>query len=254
MAQEFLSHWISGHLQRWEAEKVGAALRRIGLQADPAEWNSLRWEVLDWFVRFSQRDVTALTEDECSLLDEEVQTVELLHARNMSLHVPTRAELLELQARVRKPLSDLVDTGSARMGPLQVEFVIWRGNRDVPESQRARGVVMVQGTPSLIGHPPPEGIAFQVPPVGSSALIHCLARLLEKYPGAVRRCPRCEKMFAQFRRSAVYCSRVCQSQAAAQTQYEKNKKNQEALKRQSKRMAKRQGRKVVRHGTKTRKR
>ncbi|MEO7863742.1 MAG: hypothetical protein ABIU05_25580 [Nitrospirales bacterium] len=252
MAQEFLSYWISGHLQRWEAEKVRAALKRMRLLDDPAKWDSLRWELLDWFVRFSKLDLTALTEDECGLLDEEVQTVELLHARNMSLHVPTRAELLELQVRVRKPLSALVDAGCARMGPLQVEFVVWRGNAKVPESQRARGVVIVQGTPSLIGHPPPEGIAFQVPPIGPNALIHCLARLLEKYPGAVRRCPRCDKIFAQFRRSAVYCSRVCQSQAAAQKQWEKKK--QDALKRQSKRIAKRQGRKVVRHGTKTRKR
>jgi len=252
VAQEFLSHWISGHLQRWEAEKVRAALKRMSLPDDPAEWHSLRWELLDWFVRFSKIDVINLTEDECSLLDEEVQTIELLHARNMSLQVPTRAELLDLQARVLKPLADLVDAGCARIGPFQVEFVVWRGTRNVPESQRARGVVMVQGMPSLIGYPPPDGIAFQVPPVGPNALIHCLARLLEQYMGALRRCPRCEKIFAQFRRSAVYCSRLCQSQAAAKAQWEQKKKN--AFTKQLKRVAKRQRMEVVRHGTKTRKR
>lgn len=242
MAQDFINVWISGHLRREEREKVRAALARMGLRNDLGEWATLRWELLDWFVSFAQRDIAALTEAQCNELDEEVQVIQLLASFNLNPWVPTREELHALAKRSRTILSALVETGSVRIGPLQVEFVILRGTikqADIPEVERAKGLVMYEGWgPALIGHPPAEGIGFQVPPIGMEGLIHCLGQLLSKYPGAVRRCPQyksphCKRLFAQFRSSAKYCSRLCQSNAWASEQYKKKKEEQ--AKRKSKR-------------------
>lgn len=231
MAQDFMVHWISGHLSKQEAAKVQAALQRMGLRNDPNEWNPLRWELLNWFVVFSQRkDIPALTEAECSLLDEEIQTIQLLGSFTYAPWVPNREEMKALADEIHKILSDLTERGVARIGPLPIEFVVWRGTEkqdEIPEAQRARGVVKYEGWgPALIGHPPAEGIAFQVPPAGKDALIHCLAQLLSRYPGAVRRCPHgdedCRKLFAQFRSSAIHCSRQCQTRAYAKEQWKKN--------------------------------
>jgi|CXWL01.1.fsa_nt_gi hypothetical protein len=269
MAQDFVKGWISGHLRREERENVRAALARMGLQDDLNEWETLRWELLNWFVSFGQRDIATLSDEQCSQLDEEVQVIQLLASFNLNPWVPSREELQVLAKRSRTILSALVETGSVRIGPLPVEFVVWRGTvkqKNLPDAQQPKGVVMVGGLPSLLGHPPAEGIAFQVPPVGEDALIHCLAQLLSKYPGSVHRCPLCKQLFAQFRSSAKFCSRACQSQAWANEQYLKKKEAKE--KRKSKvarssslrKAAHRTRKKVVRkgkgrtHGTKRRKR
>lgn len=234
MAQDFMQGWISGHLRSAEREKVCAALTRMGLESEPAEWRTLRWELLDWFVRFAQRDIPALTEAQCDELDEEVQTIQLLAAFNLNPWIPTREELHWLATRVLTILSALVDTGSARIGPLPVEFVVWRGTDrhvEIPDAQRAKGFAMYEGWgPALVGQPPAEGIAFQVPPVGMEGLLYVLAQLISTYPGAVRRCPHCKskRLFAQFRTSAKYCSRLCQSQAWAREQWERKKNDRAA--------------------------
>ena len=230
MAQDFMLRWISGHLNKQETAKIQSALKRMGLRNDPNEWNPLRWELLDWFVKFSQLDVAALTEEQCSLLDEEVQTIQLLDSFTFNLWIPDREELKALVSRIHKVLADLAETGSVRIGPIPVEFVVLRGTErqeQIPEAQRAKGFVKYEGWgTALIGHPPAEGIAFQVPPDGKDALFHCLAQLLSRYPAAVRRCPHgdkeCRKLFVQFRSSAIHCSRQCQTRAYAKEQWKKN--------------------------------
>ena len=224
MAKYFSTGWIAAGFRKEERERVCAALERMGIVNDPAEWETLRWELLAWFVSFAQRDILVLTNEQCDLLDEEVQTIQLLATFNQSPWVPTREEMHMLSTRVLTILSALVDTGVVRIGPLPVEFVVLRGTdrqEDIPEAQRAKGFVMYEGWgPGLLGKPPAEGIAFQVPPIGVEGLIHVLAQLLSKFPGSVRRCPLCKKLFAQFRVSAQYCSRLCQSQAWARVQWE----------------------------------
>jgi hypothetical protein len=233
MAQDSVLDWISGHLQKAEREKVSAALTRMGIRDEPKEWESLRWEFLVWFVRFAQRNISALSEEECGQLDEEVQVIQLLASFNLNPWIPNREELKALRDRVFRILSDLVITGSARIGPIPVEFVVWRGtikHAALPEAQRSIGAVILGGLPSLIGHPPAEGIAFQVAPIGVAAVIHCLAQLLSKYPASVRRCPfpDCGKLFVPIRSTGEYCSRQCQSRAFAREQWkEKKEKNQQ---------------------------
>lgn len=255
MAQDFILGWISGHLRGTEAEKVRAALARMKLQDVPAEWDTLRWELLDWFVVFAQRAIAALTDEQCSHLDEEVQVVQLLAACNMNPWVPNREDLKALQRRVFRILSDLIEKGSARIGPLPVEFIVYRGTikqKDLPAAQHPKGVFMVGGLPCLVGHPPSEGIAFQVPPSGADALIHALAQLLSKYPGAVRQCPHpdCKKLFAQFRSSAEYCSRTCQSRMFSRKQWaERKAQAKDKMRGATKQQPKKGGRA---HGEKTR--
>lgn len=234
MAQDFMQGWISGHLRKAEREKVCAALERMGLESAPAEWRTPRWELLDWFVRFAQRDIPEMTEAQCDELDEEVQTIQLLASFNLNPWIPTREELHGLATRILTILSALVDTGSVRIGPLPVEFVVLRGtdrHAEIPDAQRAKDLVMYEGWgPALVGQAAAEGIAFQVPPVGMEGLIFVLAQLISIYPGAVRRCPHCKskRLFAQFRTSAKYCSRLCQSQAWAREQWERKKKDRAA--------------------------
>ena len=232
MAKDFSTGWIAAGFRKEERERVCAALERMGILNDPAEWETLRWELLAWFVAFAQRDMPALTNEQCDQLDEEVQTIQILGRFNQSPWVPTREEMHTLATRVLTILSALVDTGVVRIGPLPVEFVVLRGadrQEAIPEAQRATGFVMYDGWgPALRGHPPAEGIAFQVPPTGMEGVIHCVAQLVSKYPGAVRRCPLCKRLFAQFRSSAQYCSRVCQSQAWAHVQWERKKQDRSA--------------------------
>lgn len=257
MEQEFILRWISGHLNKQEAARVRAALDRMGLRNEPNEWDPLRWELLDWFVTFSQRDIAALTEEECSLLDEEIQTIQLLGSFTHNIWVPNREELKALASTAHKILSDLTEKGCARIGPLSVEFVVWRGTEkqeDIPESRRARGVVKYEGWgPALIGHPPAEGIAFQGSPDGKDALLYCMAQLLSRYPGAVRRCPHgdedCRQLFAQFRSSAIHCSRQCQTRAYAKEQWKTRKAKAAAEeKAESRRATKQKRKKGVHHG------
>ena len=232
MPKDFSTKWIVGHLRGTELAKVRAALERMGIQDDPATWDPLRWELLAWAVAFAQRDLSTMTEEECNSLDEEIQVVQLFALFNVNPWVPTREELRLLARQVLTILSALVDTGVVRIGPLPVEFVVLRGadrQEAIPEAQRATGFVMYDGWgPALLGHPPAEGIAFQVPPTGMEGVIHCVAQLVSKYPGAVRRCPLCKRLFAQFRSSAQYCSRVCQSQAWAHVQWERKKQDRSA--------------------------
>lgn len=144
-AQDFMQGWLSGHLRKAEREKICAALARMGLESAPAEWRTLRWELLDWFVTFAQRDIPALTEAQCDQLDEEVQTIQLLANFNLNPGIPNREHLHVLAMRILTIVSALVDTGSVRIGPLPVEFVVWRGTdheAEIPEAQRAKGIII----------------------------------------------------------------------------------------------------------------
>lgn len=235
MAQNFMPDWISGHLQKHEKAVVSSALERMGMRSAPEEWQPLRWELLNWFVEFAQVDLESLSDAQSSAKDEEIQVIQLLESFNLNPWVPSREEMKVLQGKVLKVISDLVEAGSVRIGPIPVEFVIWRGqwrnvNKSLPDVMQPKGVVMVGRIPCLIGHPPAEGIAFQIPPVGMDAVLHVLAQLLGKYPSAVRRCrnPDCRRLFARFKAKSrsgqeSSCSRECQTRSWAKEQYKRKK-------------------------------
>ena len=183
--------------------EVGRALGRIGIpNRDP-----FRWEALNWFVVFAQRDLTSATEGDWLLLNEEIQA--LLHLiTQQQLAVPfTRDELQALQKKGLGWLTLLVDEGSTLMGTFQVHVYVRRGKpfTGTPRIRRWGGLMML----------PSHNFAGHIPPGGLLGLEYHFACLLERWPETVQRCPKCHRLFARFRRHAEFCSRKCQSQVAA---------------------------------------
>lgn len=212
--------WREGDLTR-ELGREGAreaALARMGLRSSADEWDPLRWELLAWFASFAARDLTHLADKEWGEVVSEVWVVEKLATLNLEPADLSRDAACKLQGKVRAVLTELCDNGVVRLGPFATEVVVYRGDipkARIPAAQQALGVALMGRLPLLIGNAPREGVAFQLPPSGPDALLHCLAQLLHRYPGAVRRCPLCHALFAQFRKSAVFCSRKCQAVQAA---------------------------------------
>lgn len=231
MSQEFLLDWIVGHLTKHEANVVAAALRRMSLRDAPAEWNGLRWELLDWFVKYAEANLEQGSESRLSELDEEIQVLQILGSFNLAPWVPNKQEMMELQGHVRTVLHDLEEKNIARIGPIAIEFITYRGTdraHRIPEAVKAKGVMMLGSVPVPVGRLPAEGVTFQVPPVGKDAVLHCLAQLLTKFPGAVRRCRACGKLFARLKSRSnpgdgSSCSRQCQTRSWAKDQYARKK-------------------------------
>jgi hypothetical protein len=198
--------------------EVDRALTRIGL----ASHDPFRWEALQWFVEFAQRDLSAATEGDWLSLVEEVQA--LLHLiTHQQLRAPlSRDDLRALQEYVLKVLMGLVLTNETPIVKFEVKFqvsaFIRRGEG------RAADPSQVKRLGPLTGFPAGPFAGF-IGPDGPHGLIYHLACLLMRFPDAVQRCPHCLRLFARFRRHAKYCSRKCQSVVAAREDRRKKAKN-----------------------------
>jgi len=231
MAQEFLHGWITGHLGTNERAHIRTVARRMGLRDSLEEWTSLNWHLLAWFTDFTQLDLDTLNAQARENLIEDIQVIQIFEHFNIDPWIPDSSDLKQLQDIVKNILLTLVASGAVRIGPIPIDFVIWRGNtkkKEIEENMRPKSIVMLGQTASLIGHPPAEGFSVQTPPHGKESLIYCLAQLLTKYPAAVRRCRNCSRLFARFKTKSRLgadssCSRECQTRSWAKEQYRKKK-------------------------------
>lgn len=193
--------WALTPLTQPEVDRV---LTRIGL----ASHDPFRWEALQWFVEFAQRDLSAATEGDWLSLVEEVQA--LLHLiTHQQWRAPlNREDLRALQTAALKVLTGLVDNQEATIGPFTTKIFIRRGSGRIagPEQVKRLGPITTFPAGPFAGHLPPED---------PNGLIYHLACLLTRFPETVQRCPKCHRLFARFRRHAEYCSRACQSRVAA---------------------------------------
>jgi hypothetical protein len=204
-----MAQWVERSLIQ-QAEDDGA-LARIGL----ADHDPFRWEALQWFVVFSQRDLGAATEGDWLLLTEEVQALLPLITHQRMRALLSRDDLRALQETASEVLIGLVDNNEAHIGTFPVTVLIRRGKGRVagPSQIKRLGPLICSPAGPFAGVAGP--FAGVIGPDGISGLMYHLGSLLMRFPETVQRCPKCHRLFARFRRHAKFCSRVCQSRVAA---------------------------------------
>jgi hypothetical protein len=199
-----------------DTTEVERALGRIGIpNRDP-----FRWEALNWFVTFAQRDLAVATEGDWLLLNEEAQALLHVVAHQQLAISFSREEWHELQATVRTWLTRLVDEDVVLMGRFEVQIFVRRGARTLAGPPRVRSWGGLTAMPQ-------HNFAGQIAPGGVPGLKYHLASLLERWPDTVQRCLRCHRLFARYRGHAVFCGRKCQSQEAAQKTRDKEKQEKQ---------------------------
>lgn len=212
--------WSVKPMQQTEVDRT---LARIGL----AGHDPVCWEALHWFVEFSQRDLDACTEGDWHLLTEEVQA--LLHLITyQQWQAPLgRDDLRTIQTAARAVLLGLVDNHEASIGPFTTTIFIRRGagRPGTPSQVKRFGPITAFPSGSFAGH---------LPPADPNGLTYHLACLLMRFPDVVQRCPhsKCKRLFARFRRHAIYCSRQCQSVVAAQEHRDEERRKKAESKKQ----------------------
>ena len=211
--------------------EVDRALGRIGLAAhDP-----FRWEALQWFVGFAQRDLDAATEGDWLSLIEEIQALLRLITHQQLRGPLSRDDLRDLQEAALTVLTGLVEAGEAHIGPFKVSVFIRREDHSKKAENKTLMKKKTAGGPPQITRLGPI-LAFSdgpftghIPPGGLPGLQYHLAGLLMRFPETVQRCPKCHRLFARFRRHAKYCGRLCQSRFDAQKNRDKKKAEKKKL-------------------------
>lgn len=162
-----------------------------------------------------------------ALLTEEAQALLYLVTHQHLRSTGCRDDLRDFQAGAKKVLTGLVDTNEAHIGHFQVSVFIRRGEG------RAAGPSQVNRLGPLVATPAGP-FAGLIGPDGANGLQYHLASLLMRWPDTVQRCPHCQRLFARFRRHAIYCSRPCQSVVAAREgRIEEAKKKKEEVRKKS---------------------
>lgn len=151
------------------------------------------WDQLNWYVQFSARPLKDLSPGERLTLKEEATAIERTLIRKIYGHesVPEIAdrELQHLHSFFRQALTNLVTEGEVQLGPFELHVYIVHGLGLVSEHVGGRGLL------------------------GDRFMVYHFSKLLTHHPKAIQICPHCHKLFLQFRKNALYCSRACQSVA-----------------------------------------
>lgn len=208
-----------------ERASMEGALKRIGLPGEIKDWNPLRWEVLDWIVRFADRDLSEMSAGDEQNLREEVRTLSVLLNVDAQPETITLDLLRPFQEQIRAELLAHTEGKDVPFGPFEITFIIRRPGRKEPKLPAGHAgflrlgklIVTFQGVRSV-----------HIPPPGLQGLRYHLVRLLGKYPDTVQCCPHCQRLFARFRRHAIYCSRKCQSVAVMRKRRPPRDKNNKA--------------------------
>ena len=204
-------------------EGVSRARQRIGLDR-----TDKTWPLLDWYVRFVQLNLEALSQGEWLTLQEDITALEHEIEQcwspqivGLTYEIARNHEWIrELQGHIQPKLVALADreekeiigTFTMHVGVQSVATLEgWKQGRRGPAYFVFRDL---QGDTDKVSMP--DG-RKQDRPSYDAFLFH-LFQLLERVQQEVRRCPRsrCKRLFLQFRRHAAYCSRDCQSIAATE--------------------------------------
>ena len=173
---------------------------------------------MDWYVQFACLDFSDMSEGKHHEVQEEVIAICLELSQATPFKFLTPDQLKTFQQEIAKCLKDLIGKGCAVIGPISYTFLILR-----PQHQSLIGELE---TPHL-SLPNEVTIRLMGQMSTSSETIHALryhfTSLLPSFANSVLSCPRCQKIFLQFRRHAKFCSRVCQSRAAMDSVREKKK-------------------------------
>lgn len=180
------------------------ALARVGLEKGPEE-------ELNWFLRFANLDVGRASHGELLTIQEDLAVIIKVHNLYYTPHLPTRDEILELHALLRKHLAELADEGKSLFPEVVIrQWIIYPRHH---ARIRARSTGKLDEVPSHIA----DCVTSDNPTARSLVyMVRLVGRLIEKSKGLVMRCPHCQNLFLQGRRNQEYCGRVCQSVAVMQ--------------------------------------
>lgn len=189
-------------------EAVERACERVGVFGD-------RWKQMAWYVQFSTLDFDNISDGNLLNVQEEVFAISLFYCCAPAKKFPTRAQMKLTQNEIANYLEDLVRKGVAYLGPFSFTLMVERPQYQLDNNLSRIPLEFVGPNPSEVktlkklDENPEEGYL----PI----LRYHLAELLPLFANSLFRCPKCQKIFLQFRRHAKFCSRVCQSRAAMET-------------------------------------
>ncbi|MCA9469664.1 MAG: hypothetical protein KC643_30050 [Nitrospira sp.] len=175
-------------------EALQRARERVSLGGD-------RWQEMAWYVNFSTLDFNNMSDGDLLNVQEEIIAICHNVISPFRYDLPTRDKIKPIQEEIAKHLKAMVETGSTRLGPFSY-FVF------VSRNPYATAKIAVN----------PETREILLP-----TLRFQFSELLPFFADSFFRCPKCQKIFLQFRRHAKFCSRICQSRAAMETIREKKK-------------------------------
>jgi hypothetical protein len=184
-----------------------------------------RWDQLNWYVELIAKDLSKLSDGEWTVLQEDVVALHRTLSYYPNAKAPERQDLLKFQHEISRHFAHLRSGGVVKIGPLPItheiqvtrkvsskvsrpfSLVEYFEQRDQP----LEGEVEVRYTPRLPAHD------------WRTWLLDHFGRLLGELGASIRQCPHCSKWFLQFRKSAIFCGRVCQNRAGAEAARERKR-------------------------------
>ncbi len=186
-------------------------LERIGFRAGS-------WEQMRWYVNLTAKELTKLTKGEFQTLEEEFMAVRTFLFPNRKPRRPTTKEEMDaLRSKIYDYLLYLLNEGDVEIGKFEITHEIHLSESLSQESNKPSLKKMLSlGPLPLTGN---LEVTHQTrlslsDDKGNQWLLDHFARLLGSFGNAIRRCPHCNNLFLQLRKSAKFCRRECQNQAA----------------------------------------
>ena len=210
--------------QRIPDEQKSCAIRGPAIQKarERAQFDVDNWHQMNWYINFVGLDLSNLSDGDLLNIQEEVIALSRILKNLTAPPLLTRAELEALQQQILNPLEEWLNKGSITLGPFSYTAWILRINPNfekIPPTLKDK----IQNL-----HLPEVAIHKSIPYTTGTKFFFTLflahlADLLGECGHLILRCPKCEKIFLQFRRHAEFCSRQCQSQRAAEVNRQKKK-------------------------------
>ena len=186
---------------------------RVGLGGD-------QWSEMNWYVQFSTLDFDNMSDGE--LLDVQEEVIAIYHdcSHTSPFDLLTHGQLKTIQQEIAKSLEGLVSQGCTTLD-INYTLILMR-----PDYLHEREPLHPK-SPHL-NLPKIVTIKLMRDQKNSLDTIPTLryrfAELLPLFAPSLLQCPKCKKIFLQFRRHAKFCSRVCQSRSAMENIRKKEKR------------------------------
>jgi hypothetical protein len=202
---------------KWEGYPIPPSKQEIILER--IGFTTTSWDQMNWYVSFAREDLSRLTAGDFLNLQEQITAIWVklryvdTHDRTRPLRpaLPSREDVERLQKHVVTHFDEIVDQGGSQFGPYPISRFITHEVWDLDGSDEPgdepisvdqwRHQILITG---------PDKDTFK------NYLVTHLFDLFREHAQSIRRCPHCSRVFLQLRRSAMYCSRACQSVATMQ--------------------------------------
>jgi hypothetical protein len=198
---------------RISASVLQRARERVGLDGES-------WQQMAWYVHFATLDFDNMSGGDLLNIQEEVIAISHNCDQTSSWKIPTREQLKPFQQEIAKCLKDINSAGGTVVGPISYTLLVIRPqylNERISSPPEDPHLIWPQiATIRFISDKENPGNTIPV-------LRYYFAKLLPDFANSLLPCPKCQKIFLQFRRHAKFCSRQCQSQRAAEVNREKIK-------------------------------